>query len=96
MRIERTFEEELDEAEGIGQGEAMANEEPKRKRGRPRKDASGTPPASAAPKRRGRPPKAANGSYSTLLASLRTERDRLIDKVTALGTAIDALEAIEA
>lgn len=42
--------------------------------------------------RRGRQPKA-NG-YGELLDKLRAERDKAIDRVTALGTAIEALEAL--
>lgn len=36
----------------------------------------------------------AGGSYEALLTQLRVERERLVDKVTALGTAIEALEAL--
>ena len=71
----------------------MNDEQPKKKRGRPRKDASGAAPASPA-KKRGRPPgKPAGGGLEGLLAQLRAEREKLMDRVTAIGTAIDALEA---
>lgn len=40
-----------------------------------------------------RKPKGANG-VGHLLDKLRAERDAAIDKVTALGTAIEALEAL--
>ena len=103
----RTIREGIETVEKIGQqGEPTVTITKRKRGGQPgnRNRAKGiakTPTAAQdAPKpngtgkRRGRPPKAQNGSYEALLASMRAEREKLIDKVAALGTAIEALEAL--
>lgn len=52
----------------------------------------------ATAKRRGRPPAHANGSGNglpALMAQLRAQKAKAEDQVVALGTAIEALEALE-
>lgn len=92
---EKDIASEIEEAE-LGTGEKPMPRGVYERKPRSATAAQAAPKPNGTGKRRGRPPKAANGSYAALLASLRAERERLVDKVAAIGTTIEALEGIEA